>query len=294
MLSLTSKQNLRTLKNLLTALVLIISAVGTFNCNAAIAKSQQQKQTNVPGGIAIVDLEIVSAHPPTVFYNNQRTLVIAHPAKKNSWQAVVGIPLDAKAGSHHIELLTITGTTPITFNVQSKTYPSEKLTIKNKRKVQPLTQDMPIIEAQYLETIQTYERWQYQPVDSIGLKMPAKGRKSSPFGFQRIMNDIPQKPHSGLDIAAPKGTAVTAAKAGTVINIGNFFYSGNIVFVDHGQGFMTSYCHLDSVAVTVGQTVNTNTVLGTIGNTGRATGPHLHWSVSLNGVRVNPELFLNE
>jgi len=128
----------------------------------------------------------------------------------------------------------------------------------------------------------------------LGLALPTSGRKSSPFGLTRIMNNIQQNPHSGLDIAAPKGQIVTAAKDGKVINLGNFFYSGNIVFIDHGQGFITSYCHLDSIMVTKGQVLKQGERLGTIGNTGRATGAHLHWSVSLNGVRVNPELFIHE
>jgi len=180
------------------------------------------------------------------------------------------------------------------FSIAPKSYRNQRLTIENKRKVQPLDEDLSLIEQQYIETISTYAHWNYQPLASAVLKMPVKGRKSSPFGLTRIMNNIPQNPHSGLDIAAPKDTPVQAAKDGVIINIGDFFYSGNIVFVDHGQGFITSYCHLDSVKVSKGQSVRQGDILGTIGSTGRATGPHLHWSVSLNGVRVDPQWFIYE
>jgi murein DD-endopeptidase MepM/ murein hydrolase activator NlpD len=249
---------------------------------------------NVPGGIAIVALEATTNYPPTAFYNNQRTLIIAHESKPNVWRAIVGIPLDVKPGLHYLEVVSSNGIEPVEFYVQSKTYPREKLKIRNHRKVQPLPEDLPLIEAQYLETIRSYENWEYRDLESLVLQLPTEGRRSSPFGLQRIMNNIPQNPHSGLDIAAPKGTPVIAPKSGKVINTGDYFYSGKIVFLDHGQGFITSYCHLDTVAVTTGQEVQQGEVLGTVGNTGRATGPHLHWSVSLNGVRVNPELFVYE
>lgn len=252
------------------------------------------KSSPVPGGVAIVNLDIATSYPPEVHYQDKRTLVLRDPTAENNWLAIVGIPLDAKPGTHNLQVIADVATTTQSFAVQNKKYPQERLTIANKRKVQPLPEDLAIIEQQYLETIRTYDHWQYQDLTAITLALPVSGRKSSPFGLTRIMNNIPQNPHSGLDIAAAKGTKVKAAKDGKVINIGNFFYSGNIVFVDHGQGLITSYCHLDTVSVQKGQLLALGDVIGTVGNTGRATGPHLHWSVSLNGVRVDPQLFLHE
>lgn len=269
-------------------------ACSLFFCSFVTQSSILPKQTNTPGGVAVINLEIVSSKPPMVKYQDNRIMVLPDTDKRNKWLAIVGIPLKAKQGIHKIQIHQDNKIITQKFTVEKKIYPTQKLTIKNKRKVQPHLEDLPMIAEQYLETIQTYEYWQYQVLDSLILNLPVEGRKSSPFGLTRIMNKIPQNAHSGIDIAAPKGTPVKVAKPGKVINIGHYFYSGNIVFVDHGQGFITSYCHLDDILVTKGQELQYNEVLGTIGNTGRATGAHLHWSVSLNGVRVDPELFIHE
>lgn len=261
----------------------------------SFANNTLPKQARVPGGVAIIDLEITSVEPPTVHYLGNRTLVIADPKKPQHWFTVVGIPLDATIGINHIEVSSSDNEViKKSFVVKPKKYRIEHLNIPDKRKVEPLAEDLALIEKEYLETIETYAAWQYQEVTSLNLPVPViKGRRSSPFGLQRIMNNVPNNPHSGLDIAAPSGTKVLCPKDGTVINIGNYFYSGNIVFVDHGQGFITSYCHLSSVAVSKGQVVRKGQLIGNVGKTGRATGPHLHWSVSLNGVRVDPELFIH-
>lgn len=252
------------------------------------------KQARVPGGVAIIDLEVTSPEPPVVKYLGKRTAVLANPKKPQHWISVIGIPLDVTVGLNEIQISNKDAIVKKTFVVKSKNYQVEHLNIPNKRKVEPLAEDMALIETEYLETIKTYDVWEYQELTSLHLSIPVhKARRSSPFGLQRIMNNVPKSPHSGLDLAAANGTKVNCAKDGKVINIGNFFYSGNIVFVDHGQGFITSYCHLNSVAVTKGQVVHKGELIGTVGKTGRATGPHLHWSVSLNGVRVDPELFIS-
>lgn len=251
------------------------------------------KQARVPGGVAIIDLNIQSAKPPIVHYLGKRTCVIAKAKKANSWYTIIGIPIDAKAGTHNIEITKDNITKQQSFVIQTKKYKTEYLNIPNKRKVEPNPEDLAQIEKEYLETIATYDTWeQGAQLSNFRLTLPVVGRKSSPFGLQRVMNNIPKMPHSGLDIAAIRGTKVTCPKKGKVINIGNYFYSGNIVFIDHGQGFITSYCHLDTINVSKGEIINKGDKIGTVGNTGRATGPHLHWSVSLNGVRVDPELFL--
>lgn len=252
------------------------------------------KNLCVPGGVVVINLKLYSKEPPIVLYQDNRALVIADRERPNNWITVVGIPLDAPIGINHIKINNHGNITKRAFTVKNKQYPTERLTIPNKRKVTPLPEDLATIEAEYKETIQTYAHWQYKKLDKLTLTMPVQGRKSSPFGLVRIMNNVPKNPHSGLDIAAPSGTEVKCVMDGQVLNIGNFFYSGNIVFIDHGQGFITSYCHLNSINVVKGQIVRKDEVIGTVGKTGRATGPHLHWSVSLNGVRVDPQLFIYE
>ncbi len=92
-------------------------------------------------------------------------------------------------------------------------------------------------------------------------------------------------------MAAPEGTPIKAPLAGEIIELGNFFFNGNVVYIDHGLGFVTMYCHLSRIDVIKGQLVTQGEIIGKVGKTGRVTGPHLHWGVSLNGNMVDPRLF---
>lgn len=119
---------------------------------------------------------------------------------------------------------------------------------------------------------------------------PVDGRTSGKFGGQRIMNGIKKNPHQGWDIAAPEGTEVKASSDGEVtLADGPYFYSGNMVIINHGKNLSTIYAHLNKVLVKLGDKVKKGDVIGLVGKTGRATGPHLHFGASLNGVRFNPE-----
>ena len=127
------------------------------------------------------------------------------------------------------------------------------------------------------------------------ISMPVQGRTSGNFGGQRIMNGKKMNPHMGMDIAATKGTPVKAPNDGIVVLSGqnNFFYSGNVVIIDHGYKLFTIYAHLNNTKVKVGDYIKKGDILGTVGSTGRSTGPHLHWGASLGGVRFDPNSLNN-
>ena len=126
-----------------------------------------------------------------------------------------------------------------------------------------------------------------------GFIMPVEGRISGKFGGQRILNNIPKSPHQGIDIAAKAGTPIKASSDGEVVlAYPDLFYSGNVVVIDHGFGLQTIYAHMQDMKVKRGDMVKQGDIIGTVGQTGRATGPHLHFGASLRNVRVNPQSLL--
>lgn len=247
-------------------------------------------QTNaVPGGLVVVPLKTNSKQAPKVYYKTNRVLV-----KKinNEWQAVVGIPLSAKAGTHKLSVLKGKNKKIVSFLIKAKKYPEQRLQIKNKRMVNPYKKDLDRIIREKKIIVAALKYWRDGETELATFLQPVSGRFSSPFGLRRFFNDQARKPHSGLDIAAPQGTPVHAPTNGRVINIGDYFFNGKTVFLDHGQGLITMYCHLNSIDVKKNDIIKRGDKFATVGMSGRVTGPHLHWSVSLNNARVDPTLFL--
>lgn len=259
----------------------------------------------VPGGIALITLPKLLAPqadawtriaqenqpaPPLAYYNGQRVLAVADGTE---WIAVVGIPLETPPGRQTLRVESASGMIEnLPFTVHAKEYAVQRITLKDQRKVEPPPEDLIRIEKEAAEIKAAFAQWNDQRDVTLDFQRPADGPLSSPFGLRRFFNGQARNPHSGLDIAAPVGAAVRAPADGTVITTGDYFFNGNTVFLDHGQGLVTMYCHLGSIAVQAGQRVARGTVIGAVGMTGRTTGPHLHWSVSLNNVRVDPALFL--
>jgi murein DD-endopeptidase MepM/ murein hydrolase activator NlpD len=122
---------------------------------------------------------------------------------------------------------------------------------------------------------------------------PVSGKRTGIFGSVRVMNGKPRNPHNGEDIGAPMGTDVAASNDGVVRLTVDHIFSGRGIYVDHGLGFYTMYFHLSEVLVKDGDLIIAGQIIGKVGATGRATGPHLHWGVKLNGARVNPYTLLD-
>jgi murein DD-endopeptidase MepM/ murein hydrolase activator NlpD len=247
--------------------------------------------TPVPGGIAVIHLP-ADADPASVRYEERRVLVTRRGGEV---YAVVGLALSAKAGRHYLQAKTRDKQPmQLAFDISDKAYESQRITIKDKRKVNPEPRDLERIVREQQRIGADLEHWSDGVTVTLDLVKPTEGPLSSPFGLRRYFNEQPRKPHSGLDIAAQEGTPIKAPAPGTVIDTGNFFFNGNTVFIDHGQGLITMYCHMSRIDVQPGQRVSTGEIIGAVGKTGRVTGPHLHWSVSLNNARVDPMLFLVE
>ncbi|MBI5612329.1 MAG: peptidoglycan DD-metalloendopeptidase family protein [Gammaproteobacteria bacterium] len=256
------------------------------------AQAQLPRALPVPGGIVVLPLADECDAAPSVSFQGRRVLVARDSGR---WQAVVGLPLTLKPGRHHIEVAEPGGAKrTLAFTVKDKKYESQYLTLQDKRQVEPNAEDLKRIRQDQEIIARALATWSARELDDVRLDQPAAGRFSSAFGLRRFFNKQARNPHSGLDIAAPEGTPIAAPADGAVIETGNYFFNGNTVFLDHGQGLITIYNHLNTIAVAPGDVLVRGQKLGEVGMTGRVTGPHLHWSVSLNGTLVDPALFLPE
>lgn len=245
----------------------------------------------VPGGIAVITLDKSFSSASKVFFNKKRVLV---KKEEGNWKALVGLPLKIKVGKHKITIIAPSGNKKYkTFSVLNKDYETRHITIKNKRMVSPTKKD---IERHYKEKplmVAALKKWSDNNNIQTNFIPPVDGRFSSIFGLKRIYNKQKRiRRHTGLDIAAPQGTNIKSPANGKVIRTGSYFFTGNTVFIDHGQGLITMYCHLNKTHVKAGQKLTQGESIGTVGMTGRVSGPHLHWVVSLNNTKVDPKLFI--
>ena len=263
----------------------------TLALSSTLGNALSLDTTPVPGGIAIIPLP-VDADPASARYQDKKVLVTKADDKLI---AVIGLPLTSKAGRHYLKLKDQQGKTlSIGFQVEDKAYEEQHITIKDKRKVNPEKRDMERITRETNQIRQALRHWSPHAGVILEFNKPVTGPTRSTFGLRRFFNEQARKPHSGLDIAAPEGTPILSPAPGTVLDTGDFFFNGNTVLLDHGQGLVTMYCHMSKIDVIPGQTVNSGDILGEVGMTGRVTGPHLHWGVSLNDARIDPALFLPE
>ena len=222
-------------------------------------------------------------------YEERPVLVVEQPKPT----AIVGIALDAAVGRHVLVVETSAhGRTEIPFKVVDKVYPVQRITLTDDKMVNPPPDELARIERETILQNEQYDRFTPFSASPFPMRLPAAGPVSSNFGLRRILNGQPRNPHAGLDIAAPTGAPVMAPAAGTISFAGPLYFNGNAIFVDHGGGLVSMVCHLSRIDVQQGDAVRKGQRIGLVGATGRATGPHLQWSVSLNGARVDPSAVL--
>lgn len=248
--------------------------------------------SNVPGGVAIVPLGRVAdiSSPPKSWLAEQPILVVQD---QNQWVAVVGLSLDILPGEHVLSVSIGDKMKTQNFMVTNKDYPQQNIVLKDNSKVQLSDVDMSRVKKEIAVIKNLKLHWRNTQDIDLAFIIPAKGRLAGRFGLRRFFNGEARSPHSGLDVAVARGTPILASSSGNVLATDDYFFNGQTVFVDHGNGLITMYCHLDRIDVKPGDVVNKGQKLGLSGKTGRATGPHLHWSVVLNGAMVDPELFIN-
>ena len=182
----------------------------------------------------------------------------------------------------------------IDVEVRYKNFGESRITIKDLSKVDLNQEDRERANAEALLISAALQSYDKTISPSFNFKNPVIGIISSRYGKKRYINEKPRSPHLALDIAANLGVAVSAPLKGRVILTGNFFYTGNTIILDHGFGLISSYSHLDSSIVKENEMIQQGELIGTVGETGRVTEPHLHWTVYLNKEKINPEALLKD
>jgi murein DD-endopeptidase MepM/ murein hydrolase activator NlpD len=243
----------------------------------------------VPGGVALVPLPRGVDAGVVVRFQGERVLV--WPAASGAI-AVVGLPLTAKPGPAALSLTGSAGPERrLPFRIKPKRYLTQALSVAPKH-VDLSPEDLARVEQEQTKLHRAVAGFRADRPEALVLEAPVDGSQSSSFGLRRVFNGQPRNPHTGMDIAAQSGAPVHAALGGVVVDTGDYFFNGKTVVVDHGEGLLTLYCHLNEISVAVGDTLSRGQVLGLVGSTGRATGPHLHFAVHLSGTWVDPALFL--
>jgi murein DD-endopeptidase MepM/ murein hydrolase activator NlpD len=268
----------------------LVFAFAAAGCGAsASAAAPLPRDSSVPGGIVRIALGAAQERP--VAHQEQVPLLVVGNA--SAWTAVVGIPLTAPPGPAQIHVQSSDGLVrTLEYEVRPKRYLEQRLEVApGQVELSPEDQARYEREREHqLKVMATFSS--PAEADSLAMAPPVSGRRSGSFGLRRVFNGQARAPHSGMDIAAATGTPVKAPLAATVLDTGDYFFNGGTVWLDHGGGLLTLYCHLSKINVTPGDVLRAGDPLGAVGATGRATGPHLHWGVLLNRAMVDPALFL--
>ncbi len=211
-----------------------------------------------------------------------------HPTQ---FVGLLGIDMQDAPGTHElvVDVQSLQHNQQLSYNVLvvKKAFPVQKLTLP-KSKVDLNAKSLARVRGEQRRVRKVLGIVSDQKLWKDSFVEPVQGKISGAFGRKRVINGQPKNPHSGEDIAAPKGTNVLAMNDGIVRLTADHFFSGKGLFIDHGLGLISMYFHLSKVSVKDGERVRRGQPVGKVGATGRATGPHLHWGVRLNGARVDP------
>ncbi len=241
------------------------------------------------GGIAVLKLDGFKSKPK-LFYKASEAKVVK---RDGEFFAVIGIGVDEKVGRRHIVAVDGVKKIDLYFEILPKEYEKEYITLKSSKHVSLSAKNLARHQSEREKSRELFLSFNKNIESDLEFVLPLKGRVSSPFGKKRYYNNKPRSPHKGVDIAAPQGSDIVATQRGLVAISEEFFFNGNTIYIDHGEGVVSMYCHMEKLLVKAGEMVERGQVIGTVGETGRATGPHLHFGLFLNTKAVDPSVFID-
>ncbi|MFQ5355719.1 MAG: M23 family metallopeptidase [Mariprofundaceae bacterium] len=259
----------------------------SLSTKTAYARVQHIKQ----GGLLTIDIPIPRQTKSLTAEVFDKTWPY-HLKANSTMQTWIGIDMETRPAKYQ---LTIRGKSTdeknwqkkVEFVVKKTDFPASYIKVKKKMAVFD-ARALARIKADQIALKKTYSMQVDSDPEIRLVHMPVSGRISTRFGARRFVNGEPRSPHSGIDLAAPSGTPVLAPLSGRVLLAESMFLNGNAVAIGHGNGLVSVYTHLQKLAVQKGQWLKTGDHIGTVGQTGRATGPHLHWGVRYMNARINP------
>ncbi|MBH44141.1 MAG: peptidase M23 [Gammaproteobacteria bacterium] len=265
---------------------IIFIYISTCNVYANTILSSE-KYVSYKGGV--IFFEISKNEYQSGYKLDEINLLVLH--RNDKYYLLYGVPYQTKVGKNKITVSNNKSKRIFEFIVKEKKF--DKQFIEIKKKYTAPSNDQLIRISKEKNTIGKYrDIWTSNKPD-ISFVRPANGVVTGVFGTRRFYNGVEGRYHNGYDIAGDETDYVLAPSSGEVILVGNFFYNGKFVYINHGSGLKSIFLHLSKILVKKGDIVDKGQVIGQIGSTGASTGPHLHWSVSLNQTYVNPELFLS-
>ena len=275
---------------LLAALLSVVTAPLSASREPGLSIATRERALQ-PGEVVRVDIRsdepLEAVHVAALGHTSG-----AHVVSDGVWRALIGIDLDVPPGEHTVQVdaataggVPVTGT--VTLTVIPKEFPTRTLHV-DPRFVTPPRRALARIRQEQERLARLFADASSPPAWDGRFVVPISGTMVSGFGVRSVFNHQPRAPHSGADFASPTGTPIHAPNAGRVVLAAALYYTGNTVVIDHGAGLVSLFAHLSRTLVKEGDQVTRGEVIGKVGATGRVTGPHLHWTVRLNGARVDP------
>ena len=241
---------------------------------------------NTKGGVYIHKMEKSDLNSD-ILLNNEKLLTIEY---KNNFFLIYGIPYDSPLGENNLKIKINSNISYLNFNIQDKNFDTQHINVSSKY-ISPGIDSQKRISLERKNLIKAKDIW-YNESPDLKFIIPANGIITGKFGTKRFYNGKEGNFHNGLDVAAERGSPIISPSRGKVILTGNYYYNGKFIILDHGKGLKSIFIHLDEILVKKGEIISKGDLIGKIGNTGKSSGPHLHWSLMLNKTYIDPEYFL--